>query len=207
PGTWSGVGGGVVVFIRLPPPRGAAVGGGATGPGAAALPSGTAPGVRGYGAGAGGSRCPSPAPGAGDGPGVWPPVGVGRPRHAVDRWHAVGPDHTHTRSGRGGPGRCPRHAVRCWVGRVSRVVPGLPDVVPVPVPVPASWGARAARAPVPRGSRGRRGAHAGSGGAGPRGGLGVGRRRLPRPGTEPRQGRTVQRYTGSCWQIPLLEGD
>src|SRR5699024_5633414 len=129
------------------------------------------------------------------------------PRHAVDRWHAVGPDHTHTRSGRGGPGRCPRHAVRCWVGRVSRVVPGLPDVVPVPVPVPASWGARAARAPVPRGSGGRKGAFGGSRSAGPRGGIGVGRRRLTRPGTETRQGRTVQRYTGSCWQIPLLEGD
>src|SRR5690625_2541270 len=187
------------MFIRRPPPRGAAAGGGATGPGAAALPTGTAPGVRGSVAGAGGSRCPTPAPGAGDGPEVWPPVGVGRPRHAVDRWHAVGPDHFRARSGRGGPGQLLRRVVWCWVGPTGPSVRKTCGAVPGSVRV--AGGAQAAKkAWARREVPGGRGAHAGSDGAGPSGGPGVGR---TGPGAESRQGRTVQRYTGSCWQNPL----
>src|SRR5699024_1081521 len=209
-GAWSCTGvvvrGGVVVFIRRLPVCGAAVGGGAGGTGVAVLPAGTAPGVRGCVVGAGGSRCPSPVPEAGARigsryeAGVWWWVGAGRPRRAGVGWRVVGPGHFRARSGRGGPGQLPRRVVWCWAGPTG---PNVPKTCGAAAGSgPAAWGVRAVRKAWWRGEApGGRGAHAGSGGAGPSAGPGAGR---TGPGAESRQGSTVQRYTGSCWQNPLV---
>src|SRR5699024_5208685 len=124
----------------------------------------------------------------------------GRPRRAGVGWRVVGPGHFRARSGRGGPGQLPRRVVWCWAGPTG---PNVPKPCGAAAGSgPAAWGVRAVRKAWWRGGApGGRGAHAGGGGGGPRAGPGAGR---TGPGAESRQGSTVQRYTGSCWQNPLV---